>query len=139
MTKEVGLWIDHKRAVIVVLSEQGENIQQLESKVGKHTHYHGATHPKSPYSPQYQQGDDQLDRQFTEHLNKFYSNIIAQIRGADSLLIFGPGEAKGEFAKRLAQEKVNVKIAAIETTDKMTDRQIKAKVRKHFQESRMGS
>ena len=133
MTKDVGLWIDHKRAVIVILSEQGENIQQIESGVGKHTRYRGATRPKSPYSAQYQKGDDQLDRQFSERLNKFYGNIIVQIRDVDSLLIFGPGEAKNEIEKRLTHEKVHVKIAGIETADKMTDRQIAAKVRKYFQ------
>ena len=135
MPKEVGLWIDHKRALIVILSEQGEDIQQIESNVAKHSRYHGATHPKSPYSAQYQKGDDQLDRQLAEQLNKYYGSVITWIREADSLLIFGPGEAKRELEKRLAHEKVNVNITAIESADKMTERQIAAKVKKHFKES----
>lgn len=132
MTMEVGLWIDHKRAMIVILSKEGENFQQIESNVAKHSRYHGATHPKSPYSAQYQKGDDQLDRQLVEQLNKFYGNIIARIREADSLLIFGPGEAKHELEKRLAHEKLNLNITGIETADKMTERQIAAKVRNYF-------
>lgn len=134
MTKEVGLWIDHKRAIIVILSNGGENIQQVESNVAKHSRYHGATHPKSPYSAQYEKGDNQLDRQLMEQLNRFYGAVITQIRGADALLIFGPGEAKHELAKRLAQEKAGVETTAIETADKMTERQITARVRKHFRE-----
>ena len=136
MTKEVGLWIDHKRAVIVILSEGGEKIQQIDSGVAKHTRYHGATHPKSPYSAQYEKGDNQLDRQLMEQLNKFYGTVITQIRGADSLLILGPGEAKHELQKRLAQEKAGVKATAIETADKMTDRQLTARVRKYYKELR---
>jgi stalled ribosome rescue protein Dom34 len=130
--KNIGLWIDHKKAVIVILSEEAENLQKIESGVGKHINYRGGTHPKSPYSAQYQQGDDQLDRQYIEHLNKFYGKVIDQIRGADSLLIFGPGEAKLELEKRIAHEKVNLKTMSIETVDKMTDRQISAKVVKHY-------
>ena len=132
MTRNIGLWIDHKRAVLVTLSEQGENLQLLESGVGKHPRYHGATHPKSTYSAQYQQGDDQLDRQFMERLNKFYNALIAHIRGADALFIFGPGEAKLELEKRLNHGKVQVRIAGIEAADKMTDRQIAARVRGYF-------
>ena len=91
MTKEVGLWIDHKRAMIVILSEAGENVQQIASNAARHSRYHGATHPKSPYSAQYQKGDDQLDRQLSEKLNKYYNSISELVRGADALLIFGPG------------------------------------------------
>jgi 50S ribosomal subunit-associated GTPase HflX len=44
----------------------------------------------------------------------------------------GPGEAKTELEKRLIHEELNRRIVGIETVDKMTDRQIAAKVRKYF-------
>jgi hypothetical protein len=133
MMKNIGLWIDHKKAIIVVQSEQGENIQKIESGVGRHVSYRGASHPKSPYSAQYQQGDNQLDNKFNEQLNKFYDKIIAHLRAAGAVLIFGPGEAKVELEKRIVHEKVRVQIAGIETADKMTDPQVVTKVRKYFQ------
>jgi stalled ribosome rescue protein Dom34 len=137
MTKKIGLWIDHKKAIIVFQSEQGQEIQTIESGVGRHVHYRGASHPKSAYSAQYQQGDDQLDNKYLEHLNKFYEKVIDHLRGAEAVLIFGPGEAKGELEKRIAHEKVNVQIVAIETADKLTERQIAAKVRDYFQEMKV--
>jgi stalled ribosome rescue protein Dom34 len=139
MNKQLGVWIDHKKAVIAIQSEQGETIQRIESGAGKHVQHHGATHPKSPYSAQYQQGDDQLDNKFNEKLNKFYGKVIDLIRTSDSVLILGPGEAKVELEKRLVHEKVKVQIIGIETVDKMTDRQIAAKVRSRFQESGIGA
>ena len=139
MMKNIGLWIDHKKAIIVIQSEQGEDIQQIESGIGRHVRYRGASHPRSPYSAQYQQGDDQLDNKFTEQLNKFYEKVIAHIRQAEAVLIFGPGEAKGELEKRITHERVNVPIVGIETADKMTDRQIATKVRHYFQEMKMTS
>jgi hypothetical protein len=69
------------------------------------------------------------DRQYGNHLNTFYDSVIAVLRSADSIQIFGPGEAKGEFAKRLEHAGLKKHILAIETADKMTDRQIAAKVR----------
>ena len=72
------------------------------------------------------------DRQFGNHLNSYYDEVIAVIRGADSIQILGPGEAKGELEKRLEHEGLKAHILAIETADKMTDRQISAKVREHY-------
>jgi hypothetical protein len=54
------------------------------------------------------------------------------MRGAESILIFGPGEAKGALQRRLKRNNPAGRIVAIETVDKMTDRQIAAKVRRHF-------
>ena len=134
MTKQLGLWIDHKRAVIVTVSDDGESMQVIESGIGRRVHYRGATRPRTPYSAQYQKGDDQLDKQFEGYLNQYYEKVLLQLRGADALLIFGPGEAKQELKKRLEQQKKHIHIEGIEASDKLTDRQITAKVRKYFEE-----
>ena len=77
-------------------------------------------------------GDDQRDRQFAAHLEKYYDEVISHILDADSILIFGPGEAKGELEKRLVTKGLGEHIVGVETTDKMTEPQIAAKVRQHF-------
>jgi hypothetical protein len=78
--------------------------------------------------------DDSRQRVFTAHLNIYYEAVIASIRDAESILIFGPGEAKGELKKRLEKSKLGGRIVGVETADKMTDRQIAAKVRQYFAE-----
>jgi hypothetical protein len=54
--------------------------------------------------------------------------VISYIRDAESILIFGPGEAKGELEKRLVNRRLGGRIVGIETVDKMTARQIAASV-----------
>ena len=44
----------------------------------------------------------------------------------------GPGEAKGELEKRLEYEGLKAHVLAVEAADKMTDRQVSAKVRERF-------
>ena len=78
--------------------------------------------------------DDSQQRTFSGHLNTYYDAIVASIGGAESILVFGPGEAKGELKKRLQRKHLGGRVAVIETVDKMTDRQIAAKVRQHFAE-----
>jgi hypothetical protein len=76
--------------------------------------------------------EDVRDRQFGNHLNGYYDRVAAVLRGADSIQIFGPGEAKGELSKRLEHEGLKGHVLVVETADKMTDRQIAAKVREHL-------
>ena len=54
------------------------------------------------------------------------------LRDAEAILIFGPGEAKGELKKLLVKNKLGARIAGVETIGKMTGPQIAAKVRKCF-------
>jgi hypothetical protein len=75
---------------------------------------------------------DSRQKTFTGQLNIYYDAVIASIRDAEAILIFGPGEAKGELKKRLERDNLGGRIVGIETADKMTDRQIAAKVREYF-------
>ena len=76
------------------------------------------------------------ERRSTGLLNINYNAVIACVRDAESILIFGPGEAKGELKKRLERNKLGGRIVGIEAIDRMTDRQIAAKVRRYFQKNR---
>jgi stalled ribosome rescue protein Dom34 len=129
---EVGMWVDHRKAVIVTLEDQKETIQIILSDMEKHTRFSSGAHSDSPNDVNGSTAEDVRDRQFDLHLNKFYSEIAYKIRDTDSIFIFGPGEAKVEFAAYMKKEKFGSKIAAIDTVDKMTDRQISAKVRDYF-------
>ena len=124
MKKEVGLWIDHRKTVIVSVTDKGEETRLIKSDMEKHVRYSGAAQEDS--------AEDQRDTRFTGHLNKYYDQVISRIRDAESILILGPGEAKGELEKRLESEALGGRVVGIETVDKMTDRQIAARVRQYF-------
>ena len=132
MNKQAGLWIDHREATIVMITDSGEEIKQITSNSGKHLRYSGSSHSKTPEGLKEVTSEDRRDRKFTNTLNSYYDEIIAVVRAADTIQIFGPGEAKGELKKRLEREGLKDHVLAIETMDKMTDRQIAAKVRERF-------
>ena len=135
MKTKVGLWIDHRKAVIVALTDEAEEIKLIISKVEKQPGRPGGIRSKTSYESQLVRGDDSRQRVLTGHLNIYYDAVIACIRDAESILIFGPGEAKGELKNRLERGKLSGRIVGIETVDKMTDRQISAKVRRYFKEN----
>ncbi len=138
MRTRVGLWIDHRKALIVAVTDKGEEIGLIISRVEKQLGRSGGIRSTTSYKSQQVPTDDSRERKFTGHLNIYYDAVIACIRDAESILIFGPGEAKGELKKRLKRNKLGGRIVGIETIDKMTERQIAAKVRQYFQENSGG-
>jgi hypothetical protein len=128
MKKTAGLWLDHRKAVIVVVSDKGEETQVIESGVVKQA----ARPAGTPYESHMVPADDTLERKFMGQLNTYYDEVISFVRDAEAILLFGPGEAKGELKKRFERNKLGGLIEAVETVDKMTDRQIAEKVREYF-------
>jgi hypothetical protein len=133
MNKKAGLWIDHRQAVIVMITEKEEEIKKITSGMEKHTRF------KSGRADEDGSSEDVSDRKFGNQLNSFYDEVIAAIRDAETIHIFGPGEAKVELKNRMERAGLKKCIAAVETVDKMSDRQIAARVREHARtESRPG-
>ncbi len=134
MGTRVGLWIDHRKAMVVAVTDKGEEIGLIISKVEKQLRRSGDSPLKGPYESQQVPASDSRQKTFTGALNIYYDAVIACIRDAESILIFGPGEAKGELKKRLGKNKLGGRIVRMETIDRMTGHQIAAKVRQYFQE-----
>ena len=122
MKKNVGLWIDHVSAVIItVAGEMGEGFEIMKIVSDNENHPHSKVI-----------ADDTRQKVETEYLKRFYDEVITIIDGAESVLIFGPGEAKGELKKRLQHNEFNEDKILIESADKMTESQIVARVRGQF-------
>jgi hypothetical protein len=134
MRTKVGLWIDHRKAIVVTVTDQGEEMGLVISAVQKQRRRSGDSPLKGPHESRLVPADDSQQRSFTGHLNTYYDAVVACLRNAETILIFGPGEAKGELKKRLGRSNLGGRIGAVETAARMTDRQIAAKVRKHFVE-----
>ncbi len=124
MKKEMGLWIDHREAVIVTLHDKKEDIQRIESNVEQRVRYSSAAEGV---------GEDIRDRRIEGHLDHFYDDVITHLKDATAVLIMGPGEAKNEFHKHMEKSLPETKIVNLEAADKMTDPQIIAKIRRNFE------
>jgi hypothetical protein len=104
--------------VIVAVSEKGEETREITSGVEKQPGRFAGVRSTTPYESQLVSADDSRQRKFTGHLNDYYDEVIASIRDAESILIFGPGEAKGELKKRL-QTVLQRFSSSVDTTTKM--------------------
>jgi hypothetical protein len=124
MNLTAGVWIDHKKAVIVSASEGRITTQTVQSDVDAHPHYGGQ---------QDGGGEKKYEERHRQSLERYYDEVIAQLAEPEALLIFGPGEAKLELQARLGRSgRPSPPSIEIETADKLTDPQIVAKVKGHF-------
>jgi hypothetical protein len=133
MKSNAGVWIDHRRSVVVTLTANGEQVTHIASHVEKHPERGGDSPLKGSYEARQVPADDSRQRALTGELNIYYDAVIAALHDCESVLLFGPGEAKGELHKRLLKRNHGPRVAAVNTEDKMTDPQIIAKVRAHFE------
>ena len=127
MKKEIGLWVDHRQAVIVTLTDSGEQITRIRSDAEKQIRFAGGSRKDGLQTTESIRG-----KKLDSRLAKYFDDILAHIRDAEMIQIFGPGEAKNELVKHLEKEGLKERIVAIETMDNMTDNQISAKVRERF-------
>jgi hypothetical protein len=127
MKKKIGLWIDNREAIIVKLTDKGEQITRIKSDAEKQIRFAGGSRKDGLQTTEALR-DKKLDKQ----LGKYFDDIISHVRDAEMIQIFGPGEAKDGLVKRLEKDGLKERIVETETTDKMTDNQIAAKVREHF-------
>lgn len=125
MDKKVGIWIDRNKAVIVSIANKIEARTIITSDMEHYVLY--STVVPGDGSP-----ENLRDRRFWNHLGEYYDKIIADIRDAIEIQIFGPAVAKYELQKHLEDEGLAEHIVSMEDAGKLTDLEIATKVQKRF-------
>ena len=132
MGRDAGVWIDHRKAMIASVTEKGEEVGLVISHAERQPRRTGDSPFKGRSEPEREPMSNAKQRKFTGHLNIYYDAVIAALRDARRILIFGPGEAKGELKKRLVRAKMGGRVLRVETADKMTERQLAKTVHSLF-------
>jgi hypothetical protein len=133
MSHKVGIWIDHKKAVIVFASGDRVTTRTLESEVGPHARYSDHAGYMTPDGPRDGGGEKTYEERYGQLLDRYYDEVVRLLAQPEALLIFGPGEAKLQLKVRLGRSRgLCDRIVGIETTDTLTNPQIVAKVKEHY-------
>jgi hypothetical protein len=120
----VGVWIDHDKAVIVSASGKRVTVTTLESDVLAHPHFGGQ---------QDGGGEKKYEERHEHRLEHYYDQVVTELGHPEALVVFGPGEAKLELKAHLSRIKRLSKIPVdTESADRLTEPQIVAKVKQYF-------
>ena len=82
MKTKVGLWIDHRKAIVVAVTDKGEETRLIISKVERQLRRSGDSPLEGTYDRAQVPARNSRQRTFTSHLNIYYDAVIACIRDA---------------------------------------------------------
>ena len=133
MAGKIGVWIDHRKAILVRFNDGVEVVREIDSDAEKHARDAGGSGSGASHGSQDVVAGDKRDRKFMNHLNTYYDQVIQQFEHTEGIVILGPGEAKGELDKRITSKEMRKHILLVETADKMTTPQLVAKMRSCFE------
>ena len=104
--KHVGIWIDHKEAMIVTLFDGRPVVEIVQSNTEKRRHHRSLS---------------------------FYDQVIEAIGDVGQLYIFGPDDSKGRLAAEAEKiRRHHYHIDAVEAAELLTQNQVVAKVKNYF-------
>ena len=125
---KIGIWIDFDKAVVIKASEE---MKTIESNI-EHFNVHGGSRSKASNGPQDNVSESKLLARNKQQQHDFFIEIIKEVNPKDSVVIFGPAEAKLGLKKAfLDNSSFKHNTIPVETADSMTENQMKDWVRNY--------
>jgi hypothetical protein len=133
---KMGIWIDHKKAIVVSLDsgDGGDHkVDHVESGAESHYHFHGGAKSAGTSVAQSIVKEQTSEERRKHQYHDFYKKVMEICDKPGRLYIFGPAEAKLELKKEMDKVKESrVTIDAVEACDKLDEHEIIVKIKKHF-------
>jgi hypothetical protein len=134
MRKEIGIWLDTNKAVLVsLLNGKNENISILESEVESRTRFPGEKKP-SRVGSLLTNAENKITNRKKQQKHQYFNEIMKTIdQDTQALYLFGPSKTKIELEKELRKHQpFTHKPLVVESADKMTEKQMIAHVKSFF-------
>lgn len=138
MKKEIGIWLNRDKAVLISLKDgQSEQVMTLESEIESRTRIPGESKPFSRLGNILAETSGRLTNRRKQQMHQYLNKIIHSLDDeARELFLFGPSNAKIQLEKELKKNPVFArKTVILEAADKMTERQMIARVKDHFEKN----
>lgn len=132
--KKVGIWIDKREAKIVTIDNGKENLSIVPSEIDEFNPK-GGSGTRFKGGPQDVVQDSKYLNREKQQFKGFFEKVIEGIQEADVIFILGPAETGEKLYSELKDNYHDLysKTNPVEKADVMTDNQLKARIRDHFQ------
>ncbi|MEO8682947.1 MAG: hypothetical protein ABI665_28125 [Vicinamibacterales bacterium] len=131
MKGQFGVWIDHEKALIVAAGQ--DTVTVMPSHMRGHPRFSGGGGYPGGDSSQGGGSEKRTEEHHRNELTKYFDEVATVVGGAETVLIFGPGEARHELAHCLEHMTARPRpTIVLEPSDKLTEAQVVAKVTNYF-------
>lgn len=133
MSKQLGVWMDFRVAEIIARPND-ESIPVLIASEIEEVQPGGGSRSRVPYGPMDKKSDRKILQRRKNQIDHYFQQIVEEVKSADEIFIFGPGEAKSLFLQYIRELKsFKPYILSIITEDRMTTNQKSAYVRSFYE------
>ncbi len=131
--KNIGIWMDVRKAHVIELTEEREHMKTFLSEVEDY-HPKGGSGTRLKGGPQDVVQDSRYLERKKNQMRGYFRILAEAIKDADSIALFGPAETAEKFKKELSKNQKNLaaKIKTVRRADSMTDNQVKALVKDFY-------
>ena len=77
MATKAGVWIDHKQAIVVLITDAGKEIKKIAFDIGQPVRSAGGSRSKNKYTPNDFVAEDTLERKVENDRKDYYDDVIA--------------------------------------------------------------
>jgi hypothetical protein len=131
----VGVWLDRSHAALVYLAGGDVTVFHMRSGVEPRFRVSGGSRSRTPYGPQQVVSEQKQEQRAKLKLRQYYKHLMDTMRGADGILVLGPGEAKLGLEKAIRDNSdLCRRLRSVRTADRMTERQLVAAVKKFYEQ-----
>lgn len=138
MEKQMGVWIDKEKAILISLTEEGESIHKIESEVETRVRFTGEKKGFHRLGGMLANPIKRKTERQKHQLHNYFKQIIKNIKDANEILILGPAETKKWLEKELKKNNDHIarKVRGVKSADYISENQIIEKVKKFFAEQK---
>nr|WP_319398730.1 hypothetical protein [uncultured Carboxylicivirga sp.] len=137
MKREIGIWLNTNKAILVDLQNGIHTVKTIESNIESRNRFPGEGKNYSRLGAMQVNPSKKTTNRKKHQLHHYFNEIIQNIEDASNIFILGPSETKKLLEKELKnQHHFQHKVIETENSDKMTSNQLIAKIKDHFKEIR---
>ncbi len=133
MKKQVGIWVDTKKAVIISLKEDKTSIKTVPSDITTRERFEGETNQMGKFGEQSLNQEKHKNNRFKNEERQFFKEILSSVAMVDDIVLFGPAYVKRHLEKEIrTHREISSKLLDVVTTDKMTKNQMTEWVNNYY-------
>lgn len=133
MKKNIGIWIDTKKAVIIKLSNNGHAVKKIVSKIETRERVEGEGKKYGRFGGQYLTYEKNRENKMKLQTNQFFKTLLKEIKTVDNIVLFGPSRMKNMLKKEINNNiQLSKKLVGTFNSEAITKNQMVAWVKNQF-------
>lgn len=132
--KNIGIWLDREKALIVTVEEESERFETLLSEIEVFRPSGGSGTKSAKWGPQDVVQDSKYLERKKHQYRSFFKKLADKIKDADTIALFGPADTAPKFKHELDKKypTLATRVKTVTKVDSMTNNQVKKLVREFF-------